>query len=108
MTMAGGKLRHLVTLQTRLTTAGNRGQRSSSYSNVKTVHCGIESLSGSELDKARELVEQASVKIVLRYDPTQAITIEDRIVFGTVIFNIGHIANPDQANKWLVLICEEE
>lgn len=105
--LAAGELRHPVTIQSKtLGAAGDRGQPSVTWTTEASVRAQIEELSGRKLELARQLVATATHRVVIRYLSSLAVT--DRVVFGSRVFNIGHILNWKLLNFTQELICTEQ
>lgn len=104
--MIAGKLRHSVQLiRDVVTGTGNRGQAETTPITLATVPAAIEELSGTELEKAKQLVATATTRVTIRY--YEGLTTADRVQFGDRVLNIGHILNFDNRNFSLVLTCSE-
>lgn len=105
--MDAGKLRHYVTIQTYAeTSAGSRGEKQGGWQDaLATVPAEIVTLTGRELELARQIIAQASVRIRLRYHV--GVTTKSRIVWNGRVFNVVHVNNVDQRNRELVCLCSE-
>jgi len=105
--MKAGKLRHRVTIQSKTTTRNERGINRETWSALhSSVPAEIVTLSGRELEQARQLVGTATTAVRIRFYAN--VTKECRIVFGSRVLTIGHIDNVDQRDIELVLTCSEE
>jgi len=62
------------------------------------VPCSINTLTGRELELAREQVQEADTKFVSKYLPNIDATMW--FVFQGQKFQIGWINNPNQTNRW--------
>src|SRR4051794_26204140 len=96
MGIRAGDLRHLVQLQSYTSSTGDRGQSVKSWSTYATVPAMIEELGGRQLELARQLVATATHRITLRYQ--SSLTVKDRVVFGSSVYNIGSIQNLNMMN----------
>ena len=103
--MQAGKLRHRVTLQRKAAGVDSLGQPSTDWQNLRTYWASVRTLTGSELEKAKALVPQATTEIVMRYNPDASELC--RAIFNDRIFNIGNVNNIDQRNIQLTLTCSE-
>lgn len=109
-----GKLRHRAWIQEKRTptppdpTEDERGQTIYSWENVfsERVPIGIQRLHGGELERARQLQAGATHRVEMRYLP--GITHHQRFKLDGRALYIGEIDNLDEANRFLVLICEEQ
>jgi len=105
--MRAGKLRHRVDIQLPSTTQGTRGQRTgSSTTKAESIPCSIETLTGRELELARQVVSNATVRVTMRY-PGITLTTKHFLMFGDRQLNIGHINDVDQIGREFILTCGE-
>ena len=106
--MRAGRLRHRVAIKLPSDTKGTRGQRTGDPTTVVlSVPCSVETLAGRELELARQVVSNATLKVKMRY-PGFAITTRHFLLFGTRTLNIGHINDVDQIGREFILTCGEE
>lgn len=106
--MKPGKLRHRVTLQTATTATDSFGEPDISYSNLVTVWADVRPLGGSENVVALHQQGEIDHLVTIRYSSVvAAITGKDRVKFGTRVFDIKSIRNPDERNIMLELTCKE-
>lgn len=63
-------------------------------------------LSGKELERAREVIANATHEVRVRY--RVGITTQKRIFHDERILNIESVRNVDERNRELVLICVEQ
>ena len=108
-----GMFRHQVTLQTQSTALDSYGQTSASttaWGNDDTVRAHITTLSGREVEIARQIYPSATHRVTIEYlssmDSTGAT--RKRVLFGERALFIGHVNNPDMENWHLELLCGEE
>lgn len=108
--MRSGLLRHYITFQRETVSGtGDRGQATTAWAVVSgssIVNASVETLSGRELEIARQVHPEADTKITCRWRP--GIRETDRINFAGRLFNIGWINNIDQRNRYLELYCTED
>jgi len=106
--MRVGQLRHYVTVQSSSGTgATSRGKKSLRWFDLyEKIPAEIKTVQGREAEFLHMLAPTATSQITIRYQP--CITEKSRIKFGTRVFNIGHINNVDERNRWLVMACSEE
>jgi len=101
-----GGLRHRVKLLRRvLTDADGFGQQATDYQEYATVWASVETLTGRELEMARQISATATLKVTVRYHAD--LTETDRIEFSKRIFEIVAMDNPEQRNELLYLQCSE-
>ncbi len=105
--MRSGQLRHRVNIESRATgSVGTRGQATETWSKVATVMAKIKTLSGRELEYAKQLIATASHEVTIRH--RSGVTNKHRIVFGSKTFNIDHVNDmAEKPNRWLILTCSE-
>ena len=70
--------------------------------------CSIRSLSGRELELARQLYGMTTHQVTLRFNSRVAITPKHYLVFRGRKLNIGYIDNVGQRDDELRLLCAEE
>lgn len=104
-------LRHEVSIQAKTTSLNTYGQASTtgSWTTEKTVRAHIETLSGRELDLARQVFPTATRRVTIEYLSTMDSTgaTQRRVLFGSRALYIGHIDNPEFENWHLELLCGE-
>ncbi len=100
-----GKLRDVLEIQRKSPTGDTLGQPSSTWSRITTVRGKITTLLGTESEKARQLVPQATVEITIRY--SALVKVGDRIVSDGVTYNIGYINDVDRRHHKMILTCSE-
>lgn len=103
--IAVGTLPWRVTIQRQSTTIDDLGQETGDWETLNTRWAGLRTLVGSELERARQLVPEATTEITIRYYADLLVT--DRILFKDRIFNIGVINDMDFARVKMVLTCSE-
>lgn len=83
--MRGGKLRHRFTIQRRTVQYDSRGHETAVWQNIGTpIWCEVAELSGRELERARQLVAEATVRVITR---RSGVLVTDRIT--TTINNVA-------------------
>jgi head-tail adaptor len=92
--MEAGKLRHLVQLQANTPTQNTLGEPSDSWATIANIYAAIRPMAG-----------QASHQITVRNYP--GLSAENRIKFGTRIFDINSVNNVDERNREMILLCSE-
>ena len=105
MGINAGKLRHLIKFQHDIVTRDATGQKISVWANFRTARAGISPRSSAEAIAGDQIESIGSHRIDCRY--IAGITAAMRIKFGTRIFQIVGIVNPDERNQWLEIECRE-
>lgn len=101
-------MRHRLTVERRSATKDAMGGMVDSWSTLLTCRCDFQPLSGREYIGGGAMQSEASVRFIIRYDSTTAtIQPSDRILFGSVYYNILHVANSGGRNQMLELTCAE-
>jgi SPP1 family predicted phage head-tail adaptor len=98
-----GKLRHRIVLQSKVETRGAAGGVVSTWETQDTVFGAIEPLSGKEYLSIQQTQNEASVRIVIRYNASVDATW--RAVNGGRAYDIQAVINDDSRNIWLTLMC---
>ena len=106
--MKSGKLRHLVTIEYRTvaTDGTGYGSQSSTWATLDTVWASIESVTGSESWQDKQQSPAVTHKVTIRY--RSGIDPKMRVKFGSRYLNIAGIANTDERNVELVMMCRED
>ena len=105
--MRAGPLRHRVDIKLPSDTKDSRGQRTGDpVVKASRVQCSIETLNGRELEIARQVVSNATLRVRMRY-PGFDLTTKHFLTFGTRQLNIGHVNNVDQIGREFILTCSE-
>ena len=111
--LSAGQLRRRVTIQQRLATQDAFGQQATgagAWTDVQTVYAKIESLSGSQLQKAQSIYSETTHQVTVRYQAFLADvkTVGSyRILYGTRVFDIGADLNVDERNRVVELLAKE-
>jgi len=103
--MRAGLLRHQVTIQTRTDIRDGKGTAVETWSDVTTVWGSIEPLQGKEYYDAHRENADITHRARIRYRP--GVTRENRLLYGSRIFDIEAVLNPDERNRELTLLCRE-
>jgi len=103
--MEPGKLRHRVNLQRRTTTQSATGQPTVAWTTYAARWASVRPLQGREFMLAKQVAADVTTEIKLRY--LGGVTAEDRVLFGSRIYDINTVINTDERNVELVLMCKE-
>tara|TARA_R110000822_G_scaffold257105_1_gene382770 strand:+ start:447 stop:773 length:327 start_codon:yes stop_codon:yes gene_type:complete len=100
-----GSLRHRVQLQSQTNTTDTGGGIAQVWTTIANVYCSIAPKTGSESYRQGQIQDKTTHEIAMRY--RASIDTKYRIKYGTRLFNINHIKNIDERNRYLLLTCEE-
>ena len=103
--MRAGRLRHRVKLQSVSETPDSYGERTETWATYATVWASIRPVSGREVVEATQVGGEVQTLIEIRYN--SSVTVKDRVKFGTRLFDINHVANPENRNEKQRLTCTE-
>jgi len=104
--MNPGKLRHQIEIQSYTTAADAAGQKIRTWSTDTTVWAWVRPMSGREVMNAAQPVGEITHKVTIRYDDSIAVT--NRIKFSERYFDINYIANYDERNEFMEIMCKEK
>jgi SPP1 family predicted phage head-tail adaptor len=108
--LRAGSLTRLVSIQQRTVTQDSYGGQSQTWTEIKKVYAGMESLSGTERAAAQAVSTDISHRFTVRYDAIFAdpkLVAAYRIVYQTRIFDIQASMNLDEANHVIELLAAE-
>lgn len=100
-----GELRHRVTVQQATDTRDAYGEPDPTWSTYKERSAKISPMNGSRFFAGKQFDTDITHEIVLRH--TAGITTKMRVLFGTRVFEIDSVINPQERNRWTVLMCRE-
>lgn len=103
-----GSLRHFITVEKPVKqSTDDRGRPVINWETlIEGMPASISMLSGSEVETARQLVPEATVRIEFHAD--SRITSQMRFTYQGRIFYIGFIDPVALANRWMVCTCSED
>lgn len=102
--MRGGKLRHRFTIQRRTVQYDARGHETTIWLIMgPPIYCEVKELSGRELERARQLVAEATVQITTRRSGVLA---TDRIKFNNRILQVYSVVNSPIGDEQTILCAE--
>ena len=100
--------RHSVNIKRPSTTVGDRGQITGNPTTVAAdVPCSIEPLGGRELELAKQIVANATQRVMFYTGDDWNLNTKDFLLFGTRRLNIGHISYADEVELEAVCLCAE-
>jgi len=100
-----GKLRHYVQIQSSTEAQDGYGQQNKIWATEESVFASIEPIRGSEWLEAQQVGAELSHRIIIRH--TDNAKPNNRIKFGTRIFDINVVRNIDERNTMQELLCKE-
>jgi SPP1 family predicted phage head-tail adaptor len=100
-----GKLRYPVIIQKLVGTLDAAGQEVLTWQTHGTRWASIEPLQGRELLSARLIQSEVTTRIRLRY--LAGVKAKMRVLFGSRVFDIQDVINPEERNIELQLMCIE-
>lgn len=105
--MQAGKLRHRIQIERRTVQADGLRDAEDEWETIAEVRAAVKPLSGSELVEAMQVTGVGTLEVRFRWSPSLSLTTDDRLRFGERTLNITHIANVDERNRELVVMCGE-
>lgn len=100
--MSAGQLRHRVDLQSRVDTADELGQPSTSWITIAYLWADVRYLTGLSAIKAGADTSTGRVSIRLRHGTFNA---GQRVVYGNEVFDVKAVL-PDGKRQYVDLVCE--
>jgi len=104
--MRSGPLRHLITIQQVSETVDSMGSSTTSWTTYVTAFASISPVKGMEELEHKKLEHDNVYRIWIRYD--SGVTAKMRISWNSRIFRIISIRNPEERNRTLELMAEED
>ena len=101
----GAKLKHRLTLQSKVRTTDGQGGYTEAWSHVADLWAFIEPSKGYERIYAMQAQTPITHRVTIRY--RAGITTAMRLLYGSRVFEIKEIINPEEANVSLRLLCLE-
>lgn len=96
-----GRMRHRVTIQSQSTAQDGHGQPVDTWTDVQSVWASIRPISSKEYYAASGERGEITHEIKIRFGAT--VSSEDRIVYGTRVFDIMPPFDVDERNRFLVV-----
>ena len=100
-----GKMRYRVKLQSPTNTTDAGGGISQVWGLVSNLWADIKPVGGTETYRQGQVQESTTHEVTIRY--RSDIYTKYRILFGTRAFNIKHIKNIEERDRYLLLSCVE-
>ena len=101
-----GALRHCAIVQEAVRSIGTTGVPTVTYEDIDTVKCSITSTRGSVAETYRQISPQSTHVVKMRY--YKHIKADDRLVINSVAYDIDHVDNVKQMNRWLEVLVHEQ
>ena len=105
MTNSIGKMRHQVEIQRPVNTTDTGGGSARTWATVSTRWANIKPVSGVETYRQGQVQEALTHEIMIRH--TSDIGTNYRVKYGTRVFNIKHLRNIDERNRFIIMKCDE-
>ncbi len=102
--MSAGKLRERITIQSETTTPDGGGGYTASWTNVATVWARVTPTRGNEALEAMQMRDTQLYDITIRY--RNDVLPKNRVLWGSIELNIRAVANKDERDRYLTLVCE--
>lgn len=102
--------RHLLQIERCTTRTDGLRDAEDEWKVIAEVRAAVKPLSGSELVEAMQVTGVGQVQVRFRWSPTLLelkLTTKDRLRFGERTLNITHLANTEERNREMVLMCGE-
>ena len=103
--MKAGKLRHRVTIKQKSVSRDSYGAEDITWQVVATVWAAVEPLQGREFIDGKQLQAERTTRIRIRY--RSGVAPEMRVVFGSHVYDVQSVIEPETRNRELVLMCKE-
>lgn len=101
-----GKMKQRVSIQSITQASDGQGGFTESWATDATVWAYVRPVKGYEKYQAQQVQTPVTHKITIRY--RTGVTTKQRILFGSRVFNIKEVLNPDEANHFLEIIALEQ
>jgi len=100
--MRAGRLSHRVRIERATISQNEYGEPDQTWAELATVWAAVEPLKGSEQFAAMQVQSGADVRMVTRWSSlTGTATTADRIIFGSVVYDIKSVININSKNVQL-------
>ena len=103
--MRAGQLRHKVIIQENTPSRDGYGAEVESWSDFATIWAAIEPIRGREFWESQQINAEVTARITIRY--LSVVTPKMRVKYGTRIFGIISVINPEERNRELQLMVKE-
>lgn len=103
--MQAGRLNQRIELQSLTSATDSFGEPIKTWATYSTVWAAVNPLYGRELLHAQQVSSESNIRILIRYNA--AITVDNRVKYGTRYFDINAVINRDMGNVQMELMCKE-
>lgn len=104
--MRAGRLRKRIDIEQQALTSDGAGGDTESWSAfVAGIYADVEPLTGRELFQAQQVNDELSHRVTVRYYP--GVTSKMRVKYGTRVFLIESIIDPEERHRELQLMTRE-
>jgi len=103
--MKAGKLRHRITIQQPVEVRDSYGGVTVTWGTFATVNASVEPLRGQELWAAAAQQARVNTRIRIRY--LASVSPKMRVLFGTRIYLIDAVIDPEERHVEMQLMCQE-
>lgn len=104
---AGLLARARITISRATKTQNSFGEDQSTWAAIGSYWANVRALQGRELESMQQTWAEARYKIDMRYQRGTTFRREDRITWGSRTLDILDVADPDNRQRRLYLICRE-
>lgn len=104
MTPAGKRNRR-VTIQRKTVASDADGYDTETWATYKSAMAWIQTMTGREFYSAQKLNAETQALFIVNY--VSGITTKDRVLYGTRVFEILSVNNPNEGNAELQIACKE-
>lgn len=101
-----GRLRHKIIIEKPTETTSDTGDVIQSWAEFATIWAEVTPLRGREYWASKQTTSEITGKIRIRY--LDSITPKMRVKFGSRIFNIEAVLNPNEKNIETILLVSEQ
>lgn len=104
--MRSATLNRRITIQRAVISKGASGGKNKSWLDVVSLYASIRNLSGNERRATSHggEVAQARTEFMVRF--VSGISESMRVLYGGKMFDITHVNNLKEQNRWLILTCD--
>lgn len=100
-----GPMRHRIKVQRQSEGENEFGQDNGEWTEVGTYWARLTALTGRELETARQIRPEVSIRIIMRAGAD--VKAEDRLTHGGRIFSIVSVIDPEERGRFLQIDCSE-
>lgn len=104
--MNAGQLNRRIVVQSQATSQDSYGQQQQTWTEVLTCWASIKAATSREVYAAAGFVSQLSHVITIRY-PATPITSAMRVLYGSRVFQVQAVVDPDESRVLMNLFCLE-